>query len=399
MMCLFPDRSPRSRQRCRRFTIYTAMLGLVALLGLGMTGPAVAQEEAAAPSQVQIIAQGVAEVPAGDVVWRTVRSRAEVTATAPFAERPMSFVIAREDPVLLADDTLTYLLLLDADEAAFVPPGVVQQRSSQGDAPTNYLAIELVPAEAALVADGATVLQPGQPFPSPGGFREFNLIQGFVTVDDRFTVPDTGQKNIILVTNGAVGVGRPGAEPTTLIAGESATFSGELEVAGTAAESSSFVVALIGDEVTPPAAQAPAATTPPVNLTPTTEPAVATPAAPAGTGSITVQALLCPPGMTEATVLPALCEPTTSEFEATLAGPALPAPLILADAEQVDGAFRWARLPFGEYRLAEAVLPENYETYVLVGAPASGDPITGYTVTLSEESPDLSIQFFNFVSE
>jgi hypothetical protein len=103
--------------------------------------------------------------------------------------------------------------------------------------------------------------------------------------------------------------------------------------------------------------------------------------------------------MTEQTVLPQLCEPATSEFQATLSGPALPAPLILDDAEQVDGAYRWSNLPFGEYRLAEAVLPENYETYVLVGAPATGDPLTGYTVTLSEETPDLSVQFFNFVSE
>jgi hypothetical protein len=44
-------------------------------------------------------------------------------------------------------------------------------------------------------------------------------------------------------------------------------------------------------------------------------------------------------------------------------------------------------------------LPENYESYVLVGAPATGDALTGYTVTLSAETPDLSVQFFNFVSE
>jgi hypothetical protein len=402
MMSKSPDRSHRRRSRAWRIVGSLPLLGVIGLLSLGgLIGPAAAQEDAVLGAQVQIVAQGVAEVPAGDVVWRTVRARADPTATAPFAERPLSFVIAREEAMLLADDRLAYLALLFPDEAAFVPPGVVQQRSSLSDAPVNYLAIELVPADAALATDGATVLQPGQPFPSPGGYRDFDLVQGFLTADDLFTVPDTGQKNIILITDGGIAVGRAGAEPTTLIAGESATFTGELEVAGTTPETASFVVAIIGDEVIPPVVEAAVATTPPES--PTAEPAATTPATtpvtPAGTGSITVQALLCPPGMTEQTVLPNLCEPTTSEFQATLSGPALPAPLILSDATPVDGAYQWSGLPFGEYRLAEAVLPENYESYVLVGAPATGDALTGYTVTLSAETPDLSVQFFNFVSE
>lgn len=373
------------------------------MLGLGPV-QAGAQDEQVA-GQIRITAQGVAEVPAGDLVWRTVRARADQASVAPFSERPLSFVIAAEDPLLVADDTLTHLSLLFPGDAAFVPPGVRQQRSSLTETPVTFLAVELVSADAALVSDGSTVLQPGQPFPSPGGFRDFDLVQGSLTSNDAYLVPDTGQKNIVLVTAGAVAVGRVDGEPTTLIAGESATFSGELEVAGTTDDPSSFVVAIMGDEVIPPAAPAQAPDEPTATVaadadTPTPDAAVVTPAGPAeGTGSISVEAWLCPPGMTPQTLFPDQCELTTSLFEATLAGPALPEPLLLIDATEENGTYRWSNLPFGEYRLAETFPPENYETYILAGAPATGNADTVYTVTLSAETPDLSIQFYNFISQ
>ena len=374
------------------------LLGFLSLsLGLGQAGA----QEAPVAGQVQVIAQGVAEVPAGDLVWRTVRARAEQAGTAPFSERPLSFVVAAEDPLLLADDTLTHLALLAPGEAAFVPPGVRQQRSSVTETPITYLAVELVAADAALSSEGATVLQPGQPFPSPGGFRDFELVQGFLTSNDAFQVPDTGQKNIVLVTTGAIAVGRAGSELTTLIAGESATFSGDLDVSGTTEDPASFVVAIIGDEVIPPAVPADTAPAPTATAaggdSPTPEADAVTPAE--GTGSISVEAWLCPPGMTPQTLFPDQCELTTSQFEATLAGPALPGPLLLIDATEENGAYRWSDLPFGEYRLAQTVLPENYETYILAGASATGDAETVYTVTLSAETPDLSIQFYNFISQ
>lgn len=391
------------RQRRERQLRHLRLFGLTGLLGLLMLGLGPGQagaQDAPVAGQIQITAQGVAEVPAGDLVWRTVRARADQVSGAAFSERPLSFVIAVEDPLLVADDTLTHLSLLFPGEAAFVPPGVRQQRSSLNETPITYLAVELVAADAALSSDGSTVLQPGQPFPSPGGFRDFDLVQGSLSSADVYPVPDTGQKNIILVTVGAVTVGRAGSEPTTLIAGESATFSGELDVAGTTDDPSSFVVAIIGDEVIPPVAPAQAQAAPTTAAdTPTPEAAVVTPAdAAEGTGSISVEAWLCPPGMTAQTLFPDQCELTTSLFEATLAGPALPEPLLLIDATEENGTYRWSNLQFGEYRLAETFPPENYETYILAGAPATGDADTVYTVTLSAETPDLSIQFFNFVS-
>ena len=393
----FPDGLDDRRQRLARLPrqvltpIVTVALIIVAL----GAGPAAAWQDV--DSRIQVIARGVAEVPAGVVVWRTVRAQAEQAAAAPYSERPLGFVVAANGPLLLADDSLRQLIRLFPGEAAFVAPGVIQQRSSLSDAAVTYLALELVPAAEAASAAGATVLQPGQPFPSPGGFRDFDLVTGSLTSADAYTVPDTGQKNIILVTDGAVAVGRDGSAVTTLIAGESATFSGELQVAGTEADRRGvFVIAIIGDEVTPPAppADEPAATSEAAEAPSTPEPTVAPTG---GTGSITVQAWLCPPGMTEETLIPDQCEPTASEFEATLAGGDLPAPLVLADATAEDGSYRWSDLSFGDYRLAEVVLPDAYETYILRGARATGDASTGYTITLSAETPDLAIQLFNFV--
>lgn len=400
-------RSPRSGWH--RLTLLGLVAALLFSFGPGVIGTQ-AQEQVA---QVQIGAGGVAEVPAGEVVWRTVRSRAEPTGTAAFSQRPLSFVIATEGALLLADDRLLHIDLIYPGETAFVPPGVTQQRSSLTDSAVNFLAIELVPATEALVSDDSTVLQPGQPFPSPGGYRDFDLIQGTLSNVDSYTVPDTGQKNIILVTAGTISVGRAGSSPTTLLAGESATFSGELIITGTTEDPAQFVVAVMGDEVTPPAAQAstedtpvtetPAAETPtgetPILQSPTAEANGTSEATADGTGSITVQALVCPPGMTPQSLFPDQCEVTDSPFEVTLAGTALTAPRILADATVEENGFRWSDLPLGDYRLAQAVPPDDYETYVLVGARATGDPVTGYTVSLTEEAPNLVIQFYNFKSQ
>jgi hypothetical protein len=414
-----PDRPRHSdRRSVRSGWHWLALLGLVAALlfspGPGVIG-AQAQEQVA---QIQIGAGGVAEVPAGEVVWRTVRARAEPTGTAPFSPRPLSFVLATEDALLLADDRLLHIDLLFPGEAAFVPPGVTQQRSSLTDSAVNFLAIELVPAAEAMVSDDSTVLQPGQPFPSPGGYHDFDLIQGILSNVDSYTVPDTGQKNIILVTAGTISVGRAGSSPTTLLAGESATFSGELIITGTTEDPAQFVVAVMGNEVIPPAApvsaeETPAAETPvtetpatetptgetPILQSPTAEPDGTGEVTTEGTGSITVQALVCPPGMTPQSLFPDQCEVTDSPFEVTLAGTTLTAPRILADATVEENGFRWSDLPLGDYRLAQAVPPDDYETYVLVGARATGDPVTGYTVSLSEETPNLVIQFYNFKSQ
>src|SRR5215213_7176932 len=220
-----------------------------------------------ASGPAQVIAQGVVALPEGDAVWRTVRTRALLPQDAPFEERPLGFVLASSGPLLLVDQPSGKQVQLGTGEAALVPAGVVQQRSSLGPQPVSYLSVELVGVDAAPPPADATVLQPGQPFPSPAGLHELDLLSAALVADEAFTIPDSGEKNVVLITDGAANVGRPGGEAVVLLAGEAASFSGKLEVSGAAndsgeAQNVSFVVGMIGPEVPPPAgvAEAPAPT-------------------------------------------------------------------------------------------------------------------------------------------
>jgi hypothetical protein len=167
------------------------------------------------------------------------------------------------------------------------------------------------------------------------------------------------------------------------------------------------VVAMIGPEVppvaglaetpAPPLAEETPAPSPPGEETPA-PPATAAAEAPAteGEGSITVQVYSCPPGMSAQTVAAAACAPTGEDFDIIVSGESLETPLTLADATAAESAFTWSGLPFGDYLIAEAVLPAGATTYVLSARNTSGDPDTGYRVTLDPTNPELTVRIYNF---
>src|SRR5688572_9510568 len=76
-----------------------------------------------ASGAAQVIAQGVSPLPAGDAVWRTVRTRAPLPAEAGFEERPLGFVLASAGPLLLVDEATGDQVRLGTGEAAFTPAG------------------------------------------------------------------------------------------------------------------------------------------------------------------------------------------------------------------------------------------------------------------------------------
>jgi hypothetical protein len=347
-----------------------------------------------ASGHAHVIAQGVVALPAGEAVWRTVRSTAPLPDAAPFEERPLGFVFASTGPILLVDEATGEQVHLGTGEATLVRAGTSQQRSSLGASPVSYLTIELVPSDTAPPADGSIVLQPGQPFPAPPGLHDLDLLSDTLAAGEAFTIPDSGAKNVVLVTAGAANAGRPGGEPVVLLAGEAASFSGDLQIAPApdGGASVSFLAAFIGPAIPPPAIPA-AAVTPTAN-----EPtgSAETPGPQPGVGSITVQVFTCPPGMDAATLAAAACAPAVGDFDVTLSGDQLAAPLTLSDATVSGDMVIWDDLPFGAYVIAEAVLPAGATSYTLALPNAVGNPETGYEVALDASQPELTLRFYNF---
>ncbi len=387
----------RLPQIIRRLGVSMALLITLVLI----LAPQVAAQDAAdvafspASGTAQVIAQGVAPLPEGNVVWRTVRARALPLADAPFEAQPLSFVLATTGPLLLTNEDGSQIQL-GTGEAALTPGGAVQQRASLSDQEASFLSIELVPEDAAPPAN-ATVLQPGAPFAAPNGAHDLDLVADLLGSGESLTIPDSGGKNVILVTDGAATVGKPDGGSAVLLAGEAASFSGELLVApapsgGAAADRAGFVVAIIGPEIPPPALPGSGTQVSPTPARSGTPEASAT----VDTGSIAISVYDCPPGMTTTTFNAAACAPTNQDFDITISGDALPLPLTVGDAAAEGENLIWAGLPLGDYVIAEAVLPLGYADYGLAARGASGNSTLGYRVTLDAETAELTARIYNF---
>jgi hypothetical protein len=279
----------------------------------------------------------------------------------------------------------------------------------------------LVPLAEAETAQGS-ILQTGAPFVPTPGAHDLDLVRDVLAAGEAVVIPDTGETNSLLITDGTVTVGLPGQPGPTLLAGEAAAFAGEIEVIATGDAPSAFVVAMIG--ATLPDAGAPPPATPPPDGQPTAAPTTAppptvgpeppptlapqpTPGVTSGVGtttaatagSITVEVLNCPPGMQPATLDTAACQPAGDDLDFILSGDALGSTFTLADAAQLDGGYAWRDLPFGQYTLVEAVLPVGFDTYAaIVPAGVTGSPATGLLITLDETTPDVRLTVYNFAA-
>lgn len=394
-MVILAAPSPKRHESLTRRIMLTLVVLLAVLISLSVSAQA---QEAAdvgfspASGNARVIAQGVVPLPEGEAVWRTVRTRAALPDVARFEPRPLGFVVATTGPLLLVDQDSGEQMQLGIGEAALTTAGSNLKLASLAGRPVSFLSIELVPVDAPPPPSGATVLQPGQPFAAPSGLRDLDLLIDTLGEGETFTIPNSGTKNVVLITDGAASVGRPGEASVVLLAGEAASFSGELAVAlapdgGSA--TTSFVVAMIGPEL--PAVQ-------PVATGEDAEPTAAAQTTPqTGAGSITIQIYACPPGMTAETLNVAVCAPAPGEVAVTLSGAELGAPLTLADAERAGDRYTWSGLPFGEYVLAEE-LPGGYASYVLAARDTSGSAESGFRLTIDATRPEVAARIYNFAS-
>lgn len=347
-----------------------------------------------------VVAQGVSALPAGDVAWRTTRGRALPAGEAEFVRRPLGFVVATGGPILLVDGERGEQQRLGRGEAALVREGALQQRVSLSGQPVGYLAIELTAADAPPPAAGETVLQPGQPFPAPAGLRDIDLVAAVLSGDRSLDIPDSGTRNVLLVTAGAASASPPGGNGATLLAGEAAGFAGPLVVTAASddpARPATVVVAVIGPEVPAPSGPLASADLPATpEASASQAPAPTTDADGPIAGSISVQVFGCPAGMSPESVMPGACVPVADAAEVVLSGGSLPSPLTLADAAPGAAGFTWANLPAGDYTLALVVLPDGYASWTLAAPGATGNPDAGYRLSVSPAAPDIDVRIYAF---
>jgi hypothetical protein len=236
-----------------------------------------------ATGHAQVVTQGIIEITGNQVVWRLVERTARPRWEAIPARRTNGFIFASEEPVLLSNfdqNQVSDVARLAPGEAMMVTDASRTVRASFTDQNITYLALELVSADEADDVGSGDLLFKSDAFTPPSGQRDVDLVRDVLTQGESSIIPDTGQQNVVLATEGAIDVIPRGSRATRLEAGESATFEGELEIQaaqpiGNADQPvaaltaylrqdqsarASFVVAVVGDEIPPVATITPSPT-------------------------------------------------------------------------------------------------------------------------------------------
>jgi hypothetical protein len=224
---------------------FRAVLTVAALvLGFGTAQLATAflqvpDEPSPASGTAHVVAQGVVEIPAGDIRWE-ITERSAPPANANESRSDLGFLIV-DSGVLLAENLSTgEQQRLPLGEAMLTPGGVEQVRAALGSDPAVYRSLSLVDADASAPAD-ANVQFTSEPFTGPGARHDLDLVRDALGPGGTMTIPAGALPTLVLVLDGVAEVASETGDVLSLGADEAITLTGPLVV--TATENGATVIA------------------------------------------------------------------------------------------------------------------------------------------------------------
>ena len=147
----------------------------------------------------QVIAQGVARLPGGDVAW-TVRS-IEVPGGegTPVASFPIGFAVADGAAIAVLDAKGEVLNLLADGEAAFLPSGKAGALASWQEDMASLYEVALVSGQEASAGETPGTVA-GNPFAAPKGDAfDIEITRTMLARDDQATIPASRSGTPVLV--------------------------------------------------------------------------------------------------------------------------------------------------------------------------------------------------------
>jgi hypothetical protein len=210
-----------------------AKWGLALLLLLGApVGVLTAQEfsdrnVSPARGSAQVVAQGLADLPDGELVWRLVERDAQPRDQAESGARVTGWVFAREESILLTntvDDVPVDVARLAPGEAFLVQEGTIQARSSESGTTATYLSFELVPAARVNSTGSGRLIWATAAFTPPDGQRDLDLVANRLPTGAQSDIPYLGGQIAIVAVDGVLEVTAADGVTTTLSGGQAEVF-------------------------------------------------------------------------------------------------------------------------------------------------------------------------------
>jgi hypothetical protein len=353
-----------------------ALSGFLIATALSAMGPGVAALAQAPPLEpdnpspatrhAQVIAHGVAPMPADEIAWRLAVDQAMPPTRADADVRRAGFILADKGAVALVDQDGTRLARIAPGEAIWTAPGVAHAVIGIERKAPDYYDIALIPATE--LAAGDLVLIGGMPFIAPiGDAFDVDLIRDVLNRTEESIVSTGPSPALLLVTSGMVFVESSGGvvEMTT---GDAAQVAGDVVVTGASRAPAAFVIARIGPEVPSPAADDSSS-----NATPAP---IATPATTEERASVTISAWLCPIAYAGGNDVVDCAAPANGVRFSLMSGDAEAA---TAEANE-DGDVSFSGIEPGHYILS-AEHPADFATSRVRCHLSSGDALAARTAT------------------
>ncbi|MCC6312457.1 MAG: hypothetical protein IT337_00485, partial [Thermomicrobiales bacterium] len=227
------------------FAALLTALSLIVMLAAGAFATRARQTTWAPPARghASVIAQGIVIPPDPEAIWRVTSF--ELDAGQPKIELAADDVLVVDRGALITDEGTGRRALLLPGEASFQPRSV---HLADATATGAAFAIELAPNDAP-DPEAGTASYAGPAFVPPTGPRDFDLVRDVLEPGESTTVIGQETPVLVLATAGAIDVKATDGTSARFRAGEAGAFSGDVIVTGLGDDASSFVAAVIGQEI------------------------------------------------------------------------------------------------------------------------------------------------------
>ena len=349
-----------------------------------------------ATGHAEVVAQGLAEFPQEQVVWRVAYHSAEPGQVVEAQATAPGWALA--DGGYLLTGGSGHPAALAPGEASFFSPGNDVQRLAAGTDAATWYTIELATAPGDGPGEGrdGTPVFLSAPFAAPAGTRDLDLVRDTLGPGESATIRGGDQPTLVLATIGEVRARASDGALAPLKVGQAAVFTGDVDITGGGGAPSAFVAAVIGPElpgvevsggVSAPAP--PAATPGAVEVAPLATPVASPQAATAGL-TLALDVYACPAGTKPDQVGQERCASTPDAGTFTLLAVSDLGVRDLGDptAETGDGLPAWSGLEPGGYVLQARAFAAGKDRFVVPEqGPFRASPTDGYGASTDEGYP------------
>lgn len=357
----------------QRSTLVLALVLAMALLPVAGIVLAWQDGEIFSPASghAQVIAQGVGEVPS-DAAWRVVFHSVAPGTPAELSAGGAGFLLTDTGGVvttIAGQETL-----LAPAEAAFVDDAAVSL-TAVGNRAAGVFTIEAVAADQAGDAGSGIAVFASDPFAAPAGTRDLDLVRDRLEPGESTTVVGAQAPVLVLVTLGSVSAQAADGATADLQVGEAATLNGDVVITASGQAPATFVAAVIGREVGPPATGATPGASPVADAV----------------GSIQLTVHACPADLRPRDASPETCPvdqaaalfDLISQESGEDVGP----------SRERDGLPTWSGLASGDYLLRATEYGEGFGRFAVRGLQAA-EGTDGVIVPVTAETPDQRLDIY-----